>query len=218
MGLPWRLVLTEVSDPGLIKELEESTSFQDPLTRKRGFIQIIDSDPSRIELPLRCLPVYLLNGRQTAAESSDYENRLRRMTMLEELRRSSVREILVLSGDGNPVPPDLRDLWSAGYRSYLTFSSDWPQADDILDTWLEETEGASFANLLRIPVGQVIEEILERYAETYPAEQHVIRVRDRQGSLRRVDVTDLDEPERPVLEKYSLIEEATGSGLDFCQL
>ena len=97
MGLPWRLVVTEDVDSALISALEATASVEDPLTRKRGYVQIIDSDPSRIDLPQRSLPVYLLNGRQGGERLSDYESRLRRMTMLEALRRSGAREILAVS-------------------------------------------------------------------------------------------------------------------------
>ena len=55
------------------------------MTRKRGFIHVIDSDPSRIELPQRCLPLYLLNGKTKGIPSPDFESRLRRMTMLETI-------------------------------------------------------------------------------------------------------------------------------------
>ena len=112
LGLPWRLVFSETYDPDVVKALETAASFSDPMTRKRGFVQIIDSDPSRIELPQRCLPFYLLNGRQVGEAPSDFGSRLRRLTMLEALRRSEARELLVISGDEDPVPPELKDLWS----------------------------------------------------------------------------------------------------------
>ncbi len=207
LGLPWRLVFSEVYDSDLVRDLETTATFSDPLTRKRGFVQIIDSDPSRIELPQRCLPIYLLNGRKAAPAFTDFESRLRRMTMLEELRRSGAREILVISGEDDPVPPDLKDLWSSGFRSYLTVVSCVANADQILEDWIQETEGFAAANLLRLSTRQMVEDILARYSATYPESRHVIRVRDRKGGFHRIDVTEADEPERPILERYQLIEE-----------
>ena len=55
VGLPWRLILSEVYDAKAFRELAAETTFNDPMTRKRGFAQIIDSDPTRTELPERCL-------------------------------------------------------------------------------------------------------------------------------------------------------------------
>lgn len=207
LGLPWRLVLTEVANPALVAMLEAAASLSDPMTRKRGFIQIIDSDPSRIELPQRCLPIYLLSGRQVAPALSEFENRLRRMTMLESLRRSGARELLIVSSDGSPIPPEVKDLWSSGFRSYLTFVSDAANAETVLGDWLDETDGIAVANLLRLPAHQLVEEVLGRYAAIYPEDRRIIRVRDRSGAFHQVDVTETDEPERPILERYSLVEE-----------
>src|ERR1700730_10395359 len=106
LGLPWRLILSEI-DSSLFDSLEKTATFGDPMTRKRGFVDVIDIDSSRIELPQRCLPIYLLNGRKSDVASSDFERRLRRMTMLEGLRRSGVRDILIVSAPGEqPLPPD----------------------------------------------------------------------------------------------------------------
>lgn len=207
LGLPWRLVIMEGYDPVLIKAVEAAASSSDPMTRKRGFVQIIDSDPSRIELPQKCLPIYLLNGRQVAPDIQNFDDRLRRMTMLESLRRSSPREILVISGDSDPVPPDLQELWSSGFRSYLTFVSDVINAGEILEDWLEKTDGVKAANFLQLPTSQVVADILARYIESYPENRHIIRIRDRSGDFQKIDITEADEPERPILEYYSLIEE-----------
>ena len=206
LGLPWRMVFSEVSDLGLIKALEEGTDATDPMTRKRGFIQIIDGDPSRFELPQRCLPIYLLNGRQ-GASYNDFQSRLRRMTMLEELRRSGVRQIVIVSGDDAPVPPELMDLWSSGFRSFLTFATDAPDAGEVLEAWLKGVDGLSAVSLLSLPTAQVVANILGRYAASYPEERLVVRLRDHSGNFRQLDITGVDEPERPILEQYSLIEE-----------
>src|SRR5262249_21950875 len=136
LGLPWRLILSEVYDPTLIGALESAATFDSPMTRKRGFVQVIDSDPSRIELPQRCLPLYLLNACQGGMQASDFEGRLRRLTMLEDLRRSGARDILVISSRDEPLPSDLKDLWSSGFRSRLTFASQLPDAEDVIHAWL----------------------------------------------------------------------------------
>jgi hypothetical protein len=206
LGLPWRLILVEGYDAGLIEALEAAASFSDPMTRKRGYVQIIDSDPSRIELPHRCLPLYLLDGRQPSP-ASDFQGRLRRMTMLEELRRSGSRQILIVAGGEDPVPPDLDDLWASGFRSNLAFVSDGASAEERLERWLREADPGQAANLLNLPSSRLVEEVLERYQATYPEDRQVIRVRDQQGTFRKIDVTEADEPERPILERYSLIEE-----------
>src|SRR5262245_24147957 len=136
LGLPWRLVLVERADLEVLDGLESASSVGGPETRKRGLVQIIDSDPSRIELPQRCLPIYLLNGRRAESTSGDFESRLRRMTMLEALRRSSVREVLLVAHGTDPVPADLTELWSSGFRAYLTIAADLPNADGKAAEWV----------------------------------------------------------------------------------
>ena len=206
LGLPWRMVVSEVSDHALIEELE--TKNIGSLTQKRGFIQIIDSDPSLIELPERCLPIYLLNGRQESMHS-DFQSRFRRMAMLEALRRSGVRQLLILSGEQDPIPPEMKDLWSSGFRPFLTFATDSANAEELLRTWPKEGNPyhVPIVSLLNFPASNALDKILKHYADKYPEDRLVIRMRDQLGNVRKLDVTDLDDPERPILEYYSVIEE-----------
>jgi hypothetical protein len=206
LGLPWRFVFSEISDPQLITALERRSSINDPMARKRGFLQIVDNDPSRIQFPLRCLPLYLLNGRD-GAPTSEFEDKLRRMTMLEDLRRSGVRQILIISGEEDPIPSGLRDLWASGFRSFLTFASDLEANASVLDEWLGQTDGVTAVSLSRFPAARFIEDIVERYESRFVEERRLIRVRDQKGTFHRIDVTEIDEPERPAFEQYSIIED-----------
>jgi len=115
--------------------------------------------------------------------------------------------VLVVSHAADPVPPDLTDLWNSGFRAYLTFVADQPAADQRLSEWVEATEVGAVVQFVTAPAASVITDILSRYAERYPEERRVIRIRDVQGQFKTVDVTEADEPERPILESYSLIEE-----------
>ncbi|HYC45662.1 MAG TPA: hypothetical protein VED01_09290 [Burkholderiales bacterium] len=78
---------------------------------------------------------------------------------------------------------------------------------DTLDAWLAHTPDTAAANLLERSSDEVVREILEHYNKVYPEERTVIRVRDRQGRFSKIDVTELDEPERPILERYQVIQE-----------
>lgn len=206
LGLPWRLILSETFHDAF-STLEESESFSEAMTRKRGFAQLIDIDASRIELPQRCLPIYLLNGRQPGSQPADFASRLRRMTMLEELRRSGVRELVILSSHSDPVPADLLELWASGFRAYVTFVADAPDVQSQLTPWVGKAEGLAATNLIQASALDFVADILSRYTKTYPEDKHIVRMRDRKGVLHRIDVTGADEPERPILERYTLIEE-----------
>lgn len=205
LGLPWRMVLCELYDPHLISALESHPGVADPWVQKRGFVQIIDRDPSLIGLPDRCLPVYLLNGRG-GHSGDDFRDKFRRMSMLDVLRRSNVRHLIIVSGEDSIVPSDLHELWRSGFRAHLTIISD----ASVLST--AEAELADvIADLpavgLLYPASEIIESLMHRYMESYTDDRCVIRKRDSLGTLKTVDVRPLDEPERPIMEYYSLIQE-----------
>lgn len=218
LGLPWRQVFSEVSDQRLLTALEQASALDAPMVRKRGFVQIVDSDPSRIEFPQRCLPFFLLNGRE-GASASEFESRLRRLTMLEELRRSNLRQVLVVSGDDDdPIPAELKELWASGFRSFLTFASDRADTSQLVERWLNEQTDVAAANLWRLPVNRLVEDIVARYAARYPEERIIIRVRDQSGTVHSVDVTEIDEPERPIFGQYSVLEDRDLSPITSAEL
>lgn len=205
LGLPWRMVVSEWYDASVVAALESASTSSPEMIRKRGFVQVVDADPSRIPLPQRSLPFFLLNGRGEG--TSDFAGRLRRLTMLEELRRSNATHLVVLSVEGEPVPADLAELWGSGFRTHLTIVSSSPHAKTTLRDWLDRTDGVAATSLLSIEPSAAVEDFLERYFAVYPEHRVVVRVRDRNGSLMQVDLTEIDEPERPLLSVYSLIEE-----------
>jgi len=207
LGLPWRLVLSEWYDPAALAQLDAVTNAADPMVRRRGFIQVIETEPARVDLPQRSLPFYLLNGRSKEFGTGDFTSRLRRMTMLEELRRAQVKHVLVLSEGPDPIPSDLVALWEAGFRAHVTFVAADPAAADAIRSWLSRASGLEVATHLRWEAPTAAAAFLNRFASVYPEARHLVRVRDRAGNTRPVDLTEIDEPERPLLDSYSLIEE-----------
>lgn len=203
LSLPWKYVFLKSNSYLNLDELEKEANKDLPLVRKRGFVQIIDNDPSRIELPQRCLPIYLLGGRNELLSSS-FEDQLRKMTMLDVLRRSNIRQLLILSGETDPIPEELRALWETGFRSHLTLITDFAEALDSVEQWIEASDGVAPA-LSNKPAYEIVLDLLNRYLEGYPDDVRVIRVRDSKGEIHKVDVTDIDEPERPLLSHFELI-------------
>ena len=206
LGLPWRMVLSEVSDSELLDALDRHSQPEDPMTLKRGFVQIVDGDPSRIELPSRCLPVYLLNGRDDT-DRHDFGSRLRRITMVEELRRSGVRRVLVISGNDDPRVSEITELWSAGFRSFLTFVSDATDARQKLEIWFEQNSDLEHVELIQESASRTVSKLLDRYIKAYPEEAIVLRLRDSTGNFQEVDITGIDDPDRPIFDQYSVIQE-----------
>lgn len=206
LGLPWRAIFCEAYDESLFKVLEDASSFRSVMVSRRGFIQVVDCDPTQIELPQRCLPIYLLNGR-SSTPTENFEARLRRMTMLAVLNRAAPREILFIGGDSHLIPNDIKDLWDSGLRCSTTFVSDQPSAAETIEDWLLKRSGSLTATLVTSALEPVLIDIVERYSATYPANRIIARVRSLHGELRRVDLTEAEDPERPLADWYSLIQE-----------
>ena len=206
LTLPWRLVLTEGNGPKFAAALEATNSSSDGLVRRRGFIHVVDTDPSRIELPTRCLPIYLLDGRDGPERQPSFGAKLRRLTMLEELRRSGVRQLIIMTPSGK-IPNELKDIWREGFRASLTVISDSPEAESNIVDWLGGLNGISAANLVEKSLHTTAEEVTWRFLAEFPEDRRVVRFRDLQGAKSLLDVTDLDEPERPILAQYSIVQE-----------
>src|SRR6266571_4808722 len=89
--LPWQLVLCESTNQRLADLLNTQSRTTDRLSRRRGFVHILASDPEGLEFPPRSLPVFFLNGLSGATdpeESSKLAKRAmqrRRLNMIRQL-------------------------------------------------------------------------------------------------------------------------------------
>ena len=125
--------------------------------------------------------------------------------MLEQLHRSAVQQILVISPNEEPIPPDLNELWSTGFKCLLTIVSPAPSAHAAAEAWTIQNRAVT--TLVSTTADIALTDLLSRYEVTFPDQRRVVRVRDVNGDFRMVDVTAADEPERPILGQYDLIEE-----------
>jgi hypothetical protein len=201
-GLPWGVVLSENSDAEFVKQLEAHEAVADPLVRRRGLIHIVDSDPAESVLPPRHLAIHLLNGR-AGARLIGLAAMTRRLTMLQDLRRRSIRQLVVVVPGEFHIPADLSDMWADGYRIRLAFVSEDPAAAEAIAKWRAEFSvpavdwislgPADFARSLRAQFLQGRDGSV------------AYRIRDEKGDLRVVDGSDLDDPERPILASFDLI-------------
>jgi len=95
ISLPWHAVLLGASTKDLLEELGRDADQN--LVRRRGYMQLTQTDPSLVPLPLRSLPVYRLDA--SIPSECDFDRTLRRMAMLGGLRRSGVRNLIVISDE-----------------------------------------------------------------------------------------------------------------------
>lgn len=208
MQLPWRVVLTEDSEGELLDLLEKSENTADALVRRRGFIQLIDSNPADIVLPPRCLPIYLLNGRNPKEPEGRLAALTRRLTMLDALKRLTVKELVVLGGSEEVLPTELTDLWQEGLRTVVTVVSNAPSAADDIQNWRSKQALGTVAAYLPLPAADFCEQLLSEYARGEPDERVTVRMRNFRGDTQAVDLTAVDDPEHPLLANYEMLQDA----------
>lgn len=200
--LPWALVLADRFDQPFLSSLEEAEPVDDPLVRRRGLVHLVDTDPAEVPLPPRHLAVLLLNGRG-AQRRTGLAAITRRLTMLQDLRRRSIRQ-LVIAVDGTfAIPDELGELWADGFRMPLLFVSDDPDAQAILAEWRREFSAQSVDLLQMSP--EAFGDNLRRDFLRGRDGAAVVRVRDEDGGFRVVNASTLDDPERPVLGGFELL-------------
>ncbi|WP_421913522.1 hypothetical protein [Mesorhizobium sp.] len=200
--LPWSVVLSERSDEAFVRGLEAAEPVDHPLVRRRGLIHVVDTDPADVLMPPRHLAVLLLNGRGTQRRTG-LAALTRRLTMLQELRTRSVRQLIVAVAGTFAVPDELGELWDDGFRTVLTFVSDHPSADEALRLWRNE-RSAPFVTLIRAAPSSFAEALRTEFLRGRDGSR-VVRIRDDRGGTRNVDAAHIDDPQRPVLAGYELI-------------
>lgn len=201
LRLPWKQVFIENSNPKLVASLDQPD--EGALVRRRGYIHVIDSDPSRIELPRRALPVFLLSGRD--GDTSSFERQLQRMTILDQLRRSEVRQLVIVGDPDDEVPSGLTDIWRTGFRTRLTLISNHADSSQIIARWIEKNGKGPTASVVSLTSIEFARELSSAFFRAYTDERLAVRQRDGDGEFKVVDLTDIDDPENPVLEYYDLI-------------
>ncbi|MFO8104271.1 hypothetical protein [Pseudomonas aeruginosa] len=204
-SLPWRAIFIENYNSNLVSALENASDFDSIETRRRGFVQIIDNDPTASQLPHRCLPVYLLNGKNEA-NATDFKSRLRHLSMLNVLQESQVRSVVVIGDGEDIIPPSLTELWKAGFQSYLTVCSQRQDATDLLTKWVESHSRAKVVNLLSLDITSAAIETVSKYRQTYPEHATIVRMKDRRGDFKNIDLSFVDDLQRPITENYKLIQ------------
>lgn len=202
LGLPWSMALSEVGDARLLAALEAQEEPDDPLVRRRGLVLVVDASPADVSLPRRSLPVFLLNGRE-GSSAATLAALTRRLTMLQELGRRSIKQLIILAGPEAELPTHLGEVWKEGLRVPVTVVSDAPSAGALLQSWADT---ASAANVWLIPKPAAVfaDDLVKRYLAGRDG-RTFLRIRDSKGVLRTVDVSGADDPEHPVLGRYELI-------------
>lgn len=200
--LPWNIVLSESADGGLLAKLDEPEPIESLLVRRRGLVHPVDTDPAEVLLPPRHLAVLLLNGRG-GQRRTGMAALTRRLTMLAELRKRSIKQLVVAIAGRFVVPADLDEMWADGFRTIVTFVSDDPDAGELVEQWRIAASAPS-VGLIRLSPTDFAHELERQFLKGRDG-RVVVRMRDERGGTRLVDVSEIDDPQRPVLGAYELL-------------
>jgi len=208
---PWQHVLCESFSAEFIKKVSEAENRNSSLKARRGFIHFVAKDPQGEAYPERALPFFLLNGRDDARDVSESESlrgrgaQRRRLNMQEYMLKAPPRRLLVVSPKKIDFFEDLQELWAEGYRSHLTIASPGSEQTSQFKDWLKDTASPTSIDYVLCDLSAALIELLKRLRESIPTERILIRTRDHQDKFRNFDITDIEYPEQPVLDRYTII-------------
>jgi tetratricopeptide (TPR) repeat protein len=203
--LPWRQVISEINSSGFVAALRQQEDLADPMVRLRGLKHVISDNPSDIDLPPRALPIFLLDGLP-GDRPTGFAARTRRQNMLTELERARVRTLVLAGLPSRRALEDLSDLWEESFRPTIYVVSPSENAEGSLDLLLEKA-GSGAHGVVELSPTVFNKSLVEVYVSQREG-SHFLRARDASGQALRLDVTSLDEPERPLLGKFETIFDA----------
>jgi hypothetical protein len=212
LQLPWRLVLCESADAAFAQKVEDVTQQADAqLTRVRGFLHLVASNPAGMTLPPQALPIFLLNGRTDAKDPSEattgagMAHMLRRLNMLNVLATSKPTSLVVVCRDDPRLLLQLIDLWTDGFRSLLVVASTSGDDAKRIDTWLSQPDCPSAVDFCPVGVMDFADNVIRRTRIEIPEKRVVVRMQGADSKKVDLDITSCDLAEQPILDRYSII-------------
>lgn len=212
IGLPWTLVISELSSSGLTKALEAEKESRRDFTQQRGFIHVVAGDPEQIDLPRRALPVFMLNGRDDASdklESSGLKGQAalrRRLNMINQLVTAKPKHLVVFSGSHPNTLDDVAALWEDDFRALLTVVSDSDNERELLEEWVASESRLTTVDWCRQSLHDATQQLFTQLQHELPEERIVIRLRHSPRESLDLDITGAELIEHPLLDRYEVIQ------------
>lgn len=202
--LPWQFVVLESNDSALASLLSDKNGPDSPQVRHRGYPTIIDN-PADTILPPRNLPIYRLIPTQTLKDQ-DFDVQLKRLLILDAIKKSGCREIYLLSTSDDPIPEALRFVWQGGLRTNITVISKNHNTPEKLLKWCDSRVSDGNSNLLDMEPELFCSSLIDLYNYHYAKDRVLIRVRNSSGEIEDLNISNADDPQYPLLEKFKIIQ------------
>jgi hypothetical protein len=204
--LPWTLVIAEGLNGTLDSAVTAPEPPDDSKVVRRGYPIIVDVNPTEMLLPLRSLPIYKLDEGERGASQS-LATQLKRLNILDALKRAAPRELVVLVGTSSDVPSDVKALWSEGYRPLITVVGTAAELYTKLDEWRQSRASGGPVGLAEQDTTEFCQQLTSLYDDSRSGERQIVRIRNVRGEFRKLDVTGIDDPQHPVLARYELLQD-----------
>lgn len=206
--LPWSSVLIEPTAADLRDAIVAHADQDNTLVRIRGYVHVIASDPAGIPLPPRCLPIYFLNGVLGATDKTESASlgvlgsQRRRLNMLGALQASGAKRVFFIGVPAKDAVELLAELWESEFRCFVNIAI---ALDAPLPDMPEDIRDLKTLSFVRLEPARVLETLFARATALIPDSTLLIRVRDPDGTINEVDISEAELAERPISDRYELI-------------
>ena len=201
-GLPWWQVYSELNSEDFLRQIRVSEDISEPMVRLRGLKHIVADNPNDITLPARALPIFLLSG-SPGTPNTGFAAKSRRQAMLVGLFRAPIRTLVILGTPSENSIKELVDLWDEGFRPTILIVSENDDAKAVLEA-ISNRAAPKAHSLINISIKSFARQISSQYISPRSGAK-ILRVRNAKKNTVKLDVTRLDDPQRPILGKYDTI-------------
>lgn len=213
VALPWSVVLCESSSLRFVEKIATVDASARSIQQIRGFTHIIASDPEGTELPPRAMPVFLLNGRDDAQNDSEssrlksFGAQRRRLNMLQGMLNRRPRTIVIVcNGEPNPIE-DFITLWTdEGFRPHVIVLTTAPADAARLGAWMGTGKAPAAIEQISVEIEVAAKELIQKLHAETGDQGCIVRFDDRKGVTRDVDISSCDLVERPLLNRFDVIQ------------
>jgi hypothetical protein len=212
VALPWQAVLLESARGETARLIETASSASDRFSRIRGFVHLIAENPADLVRSPRSLPVYMLNGRSDAtdvASSTSLPSRkglLRRLTILDELRKLRPRVLVVVTDSSEKMLEDVFESWGTdGFAPRLVFLDPFDRCKLVIDGWLAKTSQLLAIDRCVVSVKDALQGLLTTVQSILPDDRLIVHMLRDDGRTVDVDVSECEPIEFPLLDRFDII-------------
>lgn len=209
--LPWSIVICEETSGSIADLIEQQEQGEATYVSRRGHIHCLASDPTRLSLPERSLPVYFINGidgrsgDESSAPGTFIGNR-RRLNILAELISASPQRLVAIGGADGGLVGNIRELWSDPmFRPLLYLVSDAGAVTAPLGNWCRSEANAPSSQIIGVTATEFEASLAELMASVFVEDRIFVSIRNLKGASESYDLSSCDLPEQPLTAKYDII-------------